>query len=148
MATDTGGIGVALQWTPNPLDANAESIVKVDFSDGFSGERLDDVDVLYSLRILSLEGSEVFNLAEQTANGGTDTQVIDFPTNDEYRIEVRVAGLLRDGQAADMTRNGVARGIVVVPEFPTGAMLAIAGIVGAMLVMQKFGKRNSAAGLK
>jgi hypothetical protein len=29
---------------------------------------------------------------------------------------------------------------VVVPEFPAGAMLAIAGVVAAMLVMQKFGK--------
>lgn len=148
MATDTGGIGVALQWTPNPLDANTESIVKLDFSDGFSGEGLDDVDVLYNLRILDLGGTEVFSLAGQTASGGTDTQTIDFPTNDEYRIEVRVDGLVQDGQAADRTRNGVARGIVVVPELPAGAMLAIAGIVGAMLVVQKSRKRNPAAGLK
>ncbi len=148
MGTDTGGIGVALQWTPNPLDANIESIVKLDFSDGFSGERLDDVDILYNLRILDLEGGEVFSLAGQTASGGTDTQTIDFPSNEEYRIEVRVDGIVQDGQAADRTRNGVARGTVVVPEFPAGAMLAIAGIVGAMLVVQKFGKRNPAAGLK
>ncbi len=148
MATDTGGIGVALQWTPNPLDTNTESIVKLDFSDGFSGERLDDVDVLYGLRILDSEGGEVYSMSGQTASNGTDTQTIDFPSNEEYRIEVRVDGLVQDGQAADRTRNGVARGIVVVPEFPAGAMLAIAGIVGAVLIMQNFGKRNPAAGLK
>jgi hypothetical protein len=139
-STDTGGIRVELQWTPNPLDADTESIVKLDFADGFSGARLDDVDVLYNLKILDMEGSEVFSLTGQTATGGTDTQTIDFPSNKDYRIEVGVDGLVRDGQSVDRTRNGIARGIVVVPEFPAGAMLAIAGVVAAMLVMQKFGK--------
>ncbi len=145
-ATDTGGIGVTLQWTPDPLDASTGSTVKLDFHDGFSGARLDDVDVLYSLRILELEGNEVFSLPGLTANEGTDTQTIDFPSNEEYRIEVRVDGLAQDGQGVDLTRNGIARGIVVVPEFPVGAVFAIAGAVGAILVMQRFGNRNQASG--
>jgi hypothetical protein len=93
-----------------------------------------------------LEGSEVFSLPGLTAVAGTDTQTIDFPNNEQYRIEVRVDGLAQDGQALDRTRSGVARGIVVVPEFPVGAMLAVAGAVGAILVMQKFGNRNPALG--
>jgi hypothetical protein len=138
---------VDLQWTPDPLDSSTESIVKLDFSDGFSGARLDNVDVLYNLRILDMQGAEVFSLSGQTAKGGTDTQTIDFPSNKDYRIEVGVDGLVQDGQSVDRTRNGIARGIVVVPEFPAGAVIAIAVVVAAMLVMQKFSKMHPGSGV-
>ena len=52
------------------------------------------------------------------AEGGTVMQTIDFPANENYRMEVEVTGIARDGQSIDQTRNGIARGIVVVPEFP------------------------------
>ncbi|MCY1153657.1 MAG: hypothetical protein MOP50_137, partial [Nitrososphaera sp.] len=47
-------------------------------------------------------------------------------------------GIARDGQSIDQTRNGIARGIVVVPEFPTGSLAtaaAIAGISGTIIVV-------------
>ena len=39
-------------------------------------------------------------------------------------MEVEVTGIARDGQSIDQTRNGIARGIVVVPEFPTDSVPA------------------------
>ncbi|MGH9993193.1 MAG: hypothetical protein ACREAZ_11250 [Nitrososphaera sp.] len=147
MATDTGGIDVAVQWTPNPLDAAAESNVKLDFSDAFSGEKLGDADVIYGMRIIDMEGNEVYKSPDLTAAAGTDTQSIDFPSNGDYRIEVEVKGLVQDGQPVDKTRNGIARGIVVVPEFPGGVIIAAAGILGTIILLQRFRKASHISGI-
>ncbi len=45
-----------------------------------------------------------------------------------------------------MTRNGVARGIVVVPEFPAVLSIAIAGVTVSVLLSRKF-VRNHSRGL-
>lgn len=146
MSTDTGGINVAAEWTPSQLNADTESTLKLDFSDGFSGDRL-DADVIYDLRILDSEGNEVYSQSDLTAEDGTSTQTIDFPSNENYRIEIVVKGLVRDGQPIDTTRNGIARGIVVVPEFPTGAIVAaVAGVLGAVLLLQRFARKSMPSG--
>jgi len=142
MVTDTGGIGVAVEWTPNPLNADKESTVKLHFSDAFSGSPL-NADVTYGLKILDSDSKEVYSKADLTAKGGTDTQTIDFPSNEKYNVQVTVDGLMREGQAVDKTRNGVARGTVIVPEFPAGAVLAMAGVIAAVLLAQRFATRKS-----
>jgi len=55
------------------------------------------------------------NLLAKNA-AGTDTIV--FPAAQIYHIQVQITGLLKPGQTPDFTRNGVATGYVVVPEFP------------------------------
>lgn len=147
MSTDTGGINVAAKWTPSQLNADTESTLKLDFSDAFSGGRL-NADVIYDLRILDNGGNEVYSKSNLTAKDGTSTQTIDFPNNENYRIEIVVKGLVRDGQPIDTTRNGVARGIVVVPEFPTGAIVAaVAGVLGAVLLLQRFARKGMPSGV-
>jgi hypothetical protein len=136
-STDTGGINVMLQWNPNPLDAGVESTVTATFSDAFTGARLDNVNVIYNLRILDVNGSLVYERQNLTAQNGTDSQAIDFPSNENYRIEIQVQGIAEDGRPLDRTRSGVARGIVVVPEFPAGAAIAIAGLTASIIVVQR-----------
>jgi hypothetical protein len=139
MLTDTGNINVITEWAPGQLNANTESTLSLTFSDGFSGQRIAD-DVNYNLRILDNNGSQVYSQTGLVAQGGTATQTIDFPTNENYRIEVQVTGIARDGQPIDQTRNGIARGTVVVPEFPAGALTAAAamiGITGTIIIMLK-----------
>lgn len=147
ISTDTGGVNVALEWTPDPLNADTESTVKTTFSDAFSGEPLDDADVMYDLRILDMNGTLVHSEAGLTANGGTDTQTIDFPSNENYRIEIQVQGLARDGGSVDKTRNGIARGLVVVPEFPVGALVAAGGILASLVLVQRYAKTQGFKGL-
>ncbi len=77
------------------------------------------------------------------AAGGTGTQTVDFPANENYRVEVEVTAIARDGQPIDQTRNGIARGTVVVPEFPTGSLTtaaAITGIIGIIILLGRFVK--------
>jgi hypothetical protein len=143
MLTDTGNINVLVEWAPAQLNANTESTLTLTFSDGFSGQRITN-DVNYNLRILDNNGSQVYNQTGLVAKGGTATQTIDFPTNENYHIEVQVTGIARDGQPVDQTRNGIARGTVVVPEFPAGALAAaaaITGIIGTIIIiLQRFVK--------
>ena len=97
-------------------------------------------------------GSQVYSQTGLVAKGGTGTQTIDFPADDNYRMEVQVTGITKDGQGVDQTRNGVARGTVVVPEFSIGSFMVpavIAVIIGAtIIVSRRFMTISSDLGLK
>jgi hypothetical protein len=141
MVTDTGGIGVFVEWSPNPLDADKDSTVKLHFSDAFSGGPL-NANVRYQLSILNVStGSSVYTKDNLTARDGADIQTIDFPKNEKYDIQVAVKGLVREGQQVeDTTRNGIARGVVIVPEFPATAavgLLVIGTIIGSVAVLTR-----------
>src|SRR3712207_2173917 len=127
--TETGNINVVLEWAPDQLNANTESTLTLSFYDGFSGERIAD-DVNYNLRILVNNGSQVYSQTGLVAEGGTAAQTIDFPANENYRMEVEVTGIARDGQPIDQTRNGIARGTVVVPEFQPSSLVTAAAVTG------------------
>ncbi|HXG06137.1 MAG TPA: hypothetical protein VNI77_02285 [Nitrososphaera sp.] len=142
MLTDTGNVNVLVEWTPTPLRAETDSTVKLTFSDGFSGERING-DVNYNLRILDLNGTQVYSESDLVAQGGEGTQTLAFPHDETYRMEVEVTGIVTDGGDVDMTRNGVARGIVVVPEFPAaGALITAAGIISTIIAAQRFGRNK------
>jgi hypothetical protein len=67
---------------------------------------------------------------------------LNFPSDANYRVEVAVKALQKQGQSPDLTRNGVARGTVVVPEFPAGAMVAVAGTLAAVVIAQRLMRKN------
>jgi hypothetical protein len=140
MLTDSGNVKVLAEWTPSQLSAGTDSTLRLAFSDGFSGQRIAG-DVNYNLRITDLNGTQVYSQSDLVAEGGTGTQTIDFPSNENYRMEVEITGIAQEGQPVDMTRNGIARGIVVVPEFPAGALVAVAGVVGAVILAQRFARK-------
>ena len=136
MLTDSGNVNVLVEWTPSQLSAGIDSTLTLAFSDGFSGQRITG-DVSYNLRMFDLNGTQAYSQSDLVAEGGTGTQAIDFPNNENYRMEVEITGIMQDGQPVDQTRNGIARGIVVVPEFPIGVMLAIAGVLGTVIAVQR-----------
>ncbi len=136
MLTDSGNLNVLVEWTPSQLSAGTDSTLALAFSDGFSGRRITG-DVGYNLRIFDLNDTKVYTQSDLVAEGGTGTQTIDFPSDENYRMEVEITGIMRDGQPVDQTRNGIARGIVVVPEFPIGATLAVAGVLGAVIAVRR-----------
>ena len=108
-------------------------------------------DVNYDIRILDNNGSQVFNQTGIVAKGGTATQTIDFPKNENYSIAVQVTGIARDGQPVDQTRNGIARGTVVVPEFSSGGLAAgaITGItVASVIILQRFARIRPGSGFQ
>jgi hypothetical protein len=138
--TENGNIKVGAEWTPSQLSADTESTLTLSFFDEFAGAKISD-DVNYSLRILDSTGMEVYSESELIAEGGTATQTIDFPSNENYQVEVQITGIAKEGQPVDQTRNGIARGTVVIPEFPAGALVAVAGVIGAAIIAQRFARK-------
>jgi hypothetical protein len=137
MVTDTGGIGVSIQWVPSQLNAGKESTLHLRFFDAFSGSSLNS-DVQYNMKIIDSTNSNktVYTKDNLVAKGGTDNQTINFPENQKYNILISVNGLKNPGQQVlDKTRTGVARGIVVVPEFP---MVSSSSFVSPLLIVGTF----------
>jgi hypothetical protein len=69
--------------------------------------------------ILDKNSHPVITKQDLVAKNATDTQVVTFPSIDIYQIQLEIKQLLKSGQTPDLTRNGLARGYVVVPEFPS-----------------------------
>jgi len=140
MLTDSGNVNIITEWTPSQLSAGTDSTLRLAFSDGFSGQKITD-DVNYNLRIFDLNGTRVYTQSDLVAQGGVGTQIINFPSDTIYRMEVEITGIVTDGEPVDMTRNGIARGMVVVPEFPIGVMLAAAGVLGTAIAVQRLARK-------
>ena len=141
LVTDTGAIHVIVTWSPNPLAPSKESTVKIQFSDALTSGPL-NADVKYDLMILNKNGTTAIKKDNLVAKNGTGTQTVTFPAKDVYQLEIRIKALQRTGQSVpDLTRSGIARGYVVVPEFPsaTGAALLVGGLfVVAIFFTRRF----------
>ncbi|HEU4984219.1 MAG TPA: hypothetical protein VFT58_01150, partial [Nitrososphaera sp.] len=107
ISTDTGGVHVLLNWTPDQLKAGAETKLNMQFVDAFAGTNITD-DVKYDIKVFDENGKQVFAKTDQTAKGGAGEMTgLNFPADKTYRIEVAVKALVKEGQSPDLTRNGV-----------------------------------------
>jgi hypothetical protein len=129
LVTDTGAIHVIVSWSPNPLEPTKESTVKIQFSDAMTSGSLNS-DVKYDLMILDKNGTTAVKKENLVAKNGLGTETVAFPAKDVYQLEIKIKGLQKTGSVPDLSRNGIARGYVVVPEFPsfTGSALLISGL--------------------
>jgi hypothetical protein len=89
--------------------------------------------------LLDKNGHPIITKQNLVAKNAADTQIVTFPSNDIYQIQLQIKELLKAGQTPDLTRNGIARGYVVVPEFPGSgtAFLLIASAFTAILIIQR-----------
>lgn len=139
LITNTGGIHAAVSWSPNPLMPKTQSTVKISFYDPVTSNPLSTNDIKYDMLILDKNGHAVITKQSLLAKNAADNQTITFPAKDIYQVQLQINGLLKAGQTPDLTRNGVARGYVVVPEFPTYAIFLIIGSVflGLLAIQRK-----------
>jgi hypothetical protein len=116
--TNTGSIHVALSWSPNPLASNTQSTLKISFYDATGTAPLTNTNVKYNLIIYDKNNHPVITKQNLLAKNAAGTETVVFPVAQIYHMQVQITGLLKPGQTPDFTRNGVATGYVVVPEFP------------------------------
>lgn len=117
LVTNTGGIHAAVSWSPNPLKPNSQTTVKISFYDPVTSNPLSTNDIKYDMIILDKKGHAIITKQSLFAKNATDSQTLTFPAKDIYQIQLQIKGLQKAGQTPDLTRNGIARGYVVVPEF-------------------------------
>jgi hypothetical protein len=136
--TNTGSIHAALSWSPNPLAPNTQSTLNISFYDPTGTAPLTNTNVKYNLIIYDKNDHPVVTKQNLLAKNAAGTETIVFPAAQIYHMQVQITGLLKPGQTPDFTRNGVATGYVVVPEFPgfLSASLIMALMIGMMLLMR------------
>ena len=120
LLSDTGGIHANVAWSPAPIRMNTEASAKFNFTDAFSGGVL-NADVLYDLSVLDSNGTKVFEKKGLTAKDSQDTQAVKFPAAGSYQLVLTITGIQTQPDQksetpppVDRTRNGIARGTVVV----------------------------------
>jgi hypothetical protein len=118
LLSDTGGIHVNIQWPPAPIPINPS--VKFNFTDAFSGGDL-NANVMYDISILDSNGKQVLEKKGLTARDSQDTLDIKFPATGTYQLVLAIKGIQQipndqksEAPPVDNTRNGIARGTVVV----------------------------------
>jgi hypothetical protein len=136
LVTNTGGIHAAVSWSPNPLKPNSESTVKISFYDPVTSNPLSKSNIKYDMIILDKNGHALITKQNLLAKNAADSQTITFPAKNIYQIQLQIKGLLNAGQTPDFTRNGIARGYVVVPEFSSSSALLVIGLFAALLLAQ------------
>jgi hypothetical protein len=142
LVTNTGGIHAAVSWSPNPLMPKTQSTIKISFYDPVTSNPLSSNDIRYDMTILDKNGHAIIAKPNLLAKNAVDTQTISFPAKDIYQMQLQIKGLQKTGQTTDLTRNGIAKGYVVVPEFPgtLTTILLITGLFAIIIASQKIGR--------
>jgi hypothetical protein len=141
LITDRSGIKATIDWGQTVLEAGKPSTMTVQFGDVLSEAPL-VADVSYDLKIMDLNGTQILDRSNLIAKSGTDSQELVFPSDEKYYVEVDVNGFIihssnsndQSSQTLDTTRAGVARGTVVVPEFPYQSVVLMMGALLGLLI--------------
>ena len=113
VVSDIGGILVNFQWDDQIL-SNQDTNLQLHFSDALSTKEING-DIKYDLIVYDKSGNKIVTKQDLIAQNATDSQVIKFPSKGIYQMELTIKGITYlDLATPDETRNGIARGTVVV----------------------------------
>jgi hypothetical protein len=143
--TNTGSIHAAVSWSPNPLVPNTQSTLRISFYDPTATAPLTGTNVKYNLIIYDKNNNPIITKQNLLAKNAADIQTISFPAAETYHMQVKITGLVKPGLTPDFTRNGIATGYVVVPEFPNAISIALimGALLGTLIVFQRVNSRKS-----
>src|ERR671913_362643 len=113
VVSDIGGILVNFKWDDQIL-SNQDTNLQLRFSDTLSTKEING-DIKYDIIVYDKSGNKIVTKQDLIAQNGTDSQVIKFPSKGIYQMELTIKGITYPDLATpDETRNGIARGTVVV----------------------------------
>jgi hypothetical protein len=113
IVSDIGGILVKFNWA-QPILSNQDTNLQLDFSDALTTEEING-NIKYDIIVLDKSGTKVIEKQDLIANDAKDSQMIKLTSKGIYQIEIHIKGITYpDVATPDETRNGIARGTVVV----------------------------------
>ena len=113
VVTDRGGILVQFTWM-DKIISNQDTNLQLRFSDALSTKEING-DIKYDIIVYDKSGNKIVTKLDLIARNATDSQVIKFPSKGIYQMELNIKGITYpDSTTPDETRNGIARGTVVV----------------------------------
>jgi hypothetical protein len=141
--TTDGTLDILLEptWNPgSPGSAESQASFRVSFLNPGTDTLHEHQD--YDFRILNSNGEQVFSAARQTNQPllhnvpGTITVPYTFEEMGDYTIEVYLGGT-GIGPTLIPTDENAKFNVVVTPEFPVGALGAIAALIGTAIVLSR-----------
>jgi hypothetical protein len=113
VVSDRGGILVQFTWM-DKIVSNQDTNLQLRFSDALSTKEING-DIKYDIIVYDKSGNKIVTKLDLIARNATDSQVIKFPSKGIYQMELNIKGITYpDSTTPDETRNGIARGTVVV----------------------------------
>ena len=113
VVSDRGGILVQFTWM-DKIISNQDTNLQLRFSDALSTKEING-DIKYDIIVYDKSGNKIVTKLDLIAQNATDSQVIKFPSKGIYQMELNIKGITySDSTTPDETRNGIARGTVVV----------------------------------
>jgi hypothetical protein len=149
--TTDGTLDILLEptWNPgSPGSTESQASFRVSFLKPGSDTLHEHQD--YDFRILNSNGEQVFSAARQTNQPllhnvpGTITVPYTFGEVGDYTIEVYLGGT-GFGPTLIPTDETAKFNIVVTPEFPVGALGAIAALIGTAIVLSRSSSSSSSS---
>jgi len=151
-STTDGTLDILLEptWNPgSPGSTESQASFRVSFLNPGTDTLHEHQD--YDFRILNSNGEQVFSAARQTNQPllhnvpGTITVPYTFEERGDYTIEVYLGGT-GIGPTLIPTDESAEFNVVVTPEFPVGALGAIAALIGTAIVLSRNSSSNSNRG--
>jgi len=113
VVSDRGGILAQFTWMDNII-SNQDTNLQLRFSDALSTKEING-DIKYDIIVYDKSGNKIVTKLDLIAQNATDSQIIKFPSKGIYQMELNIKGITYpDSTTPDETRNGIARGTVVV----------------------------------
>jgi hypothetical protein len=113
VVSDKGAILVQFTWM-DKIISNKDTNLQLRFSDALSNKAING-DIIYDIIVYDKSGNKIVNKQDLIAQNGTDSQIIKFPSKGIYQMELNIKGITYPDLATpDVTRNGIARGSVVI----------------------------------
>lgn len=115
LETDNGEVFISLSRIPEQLVANSNTTLLIGFKDPATGVPI-NADVTYGAKILDPNGNSIYDEDSKTTIYNTTSKInVIFPKKGIYQIWVHIEGLAPlDSDVFDISRNGVARGYLLV----------------------------------
>jgi hypothetical protein len=115
LRTENGQVLISLDKVPEQLTANSKSVLLLSFRDPATNVPI-SADVTYGIKIFDFTGKPILNQTSKTVIYNTTDRVeAMFPTKGIYQIVISIEGLAPiDSNVLDTSRNGVARGYLIV----------------------------------
>lgn len=121
-----GSIHMMFSWSPTMIEPGKVTSFAISFTDAKSGATMRDVTYDF---VLLKDGQEIIRRQGQSVSGVANEQFT-FKESQAGAVTLRLENIGNTGESVDFN-------IQVVPEFPIGAVIAMAGAVAAVLIFTR-----------
>jgi len=128
--TDKGSVDIELSLSPLPLEPEQETKIHIRFLQKDKDEVQQHID--YQV-FVEKDGNEVFRIPPSHTNLGEVTIPYTFTSTGNFVIGVEVRGI----HFQPIPNETATFSVTVVPEFPVGSVVAMAGAIAAALLLTR-----------